>query len=361
MRYRTAHLLLALTLAPTFQSGLALAQPAGAPAGQGKSAALDIEARRATYERARTLLTQARFAEAERLFLQLWAESPTYDVALNLADMEMHLKRYRDAAEHITYAMKHFAPREDTQVAKAFREDLNEAKRHIATVFISVSHPGATVLVDGRPLGLSPLGSEIFLDPGRHLIEARLDGFTTAQQTIAAEAGAEHKLNLQLTESQGIDNAAANQSETRRPPVNGALATGPTTDSSPMAPPSPPQRSAVPAIVALSGAGVGLVTGIVFAVASNNAADRRDELKEQRADGTLPCSRGTPTPGICAELRDEADATVRYRTLAITGFGVAAVGLATGYLLFPSGRSDSVRVSITPSHLGLFAGMSGRF
>lgn len=338
-------------------------------AGLAHAESMNPETRRATYQQARAAQRDARFAEAERLFLKLWTDAPTYDVAFNLAEIEMVQKRYREAAEHLTFGLSHFAPREDAKVAQAFRNDLVEAKRHIATVRIAVNRPGATVLVDGRAVGTAPLKQAVFLDPGAYVLEAQLDGAVAAKQAIDAKAGAEYSVSLELADAAGemstASAATAAPLGTGAPPPPAGAAHGVSSTNAvlpPSAPPPLPERSAVPAIVALSGAGVGLLAGIGFTIASNNAAGRRDDLKEQRAEGRYRCSpQGNPTPEVCDDLRDEANATVQYRTVAIAGFSAAVLGGVAAYLLYPRGSSDSLRVGVVPSSTGFYAGMSGRF
>jgi hypothetical protein len=61
-----------------------------------------------------------------------------------------------------------------------------------------VSIDDAEILVDGQPIGRSPLSEEVFVDPGPHAIEARLHGHEPARQVIEVEGGASVEVALSL-------------------------------------------------------------------------------------------------------------------------------------------------------------------
>ncbi len=57
--------------------------------------------------------------------------------------------------------------------------------------------PGATVSVDGEPVGASPVTKE-GLAPGEHIVEATLRGHQTARETIQVESGQQRVVSLSL-------------------------------------------------------------------------------------------------------------------------------------------------------------------
>src|SRR4051812_2896716 len=54
------------------------------------------------------LALKLRWKEAEPLFQQAWALKHSYDIGGNLGLAELALGKYRDAAEHLSYALKTF-------------------------------------------------------------------------------------------------------------------------------------------------------------------------------------------------------------------------------------------------------------
>src|SRR5262245_26220100 len=57
------------------------------------------------YRRATEAFREKRFEEARALFLNLWTQSKSYDVASSLGLVEYQLKNYAEAAKYYTYAV----------------------------------------------------------------------------------------------------------------------------------------------------------------------------------------------------------------------------------------------------------------
>ena len=75
---------------------------------------------------------------------------------------------------------------------------IQEMEAAIIQLTVTVNEPGAMVLVDGREVGASPLGSVLRLRAGPHVIEARLEGFEDAREEVTTEAGQRREINLEL-------------------------------------------------------------------------------------------------------------------------------------------------------------------
>src|SRR5262249_4086132 len=65
--------------------------------------------------------------------------------------------------------------------------------------------PGADVLVDGQPVGRTPLPGSVAVPPGKRAVELRRAGYRPARQEIALDDGAAGELAFDLQE----DEAAA--------------------------------------------------------------------------------------------------------------------------------------------------------
>jgi hypothetical protein len=72
--------------------------------------------------------------------------------------------------------------------------DLAVARSRVAEISLAVED-GAALLLDGKSLGAAPLGEPLFVEPGRHRLEAR-KGTRTASATVDAVAGQEHRVSL---------------------------------------------------------------------------------------------------------------------------------------------------------------------
>jgi hypothetical protein len=85
-------------------------------------------------------------------FLQAWRLKQHYQIAANLGRAELKLRKYRDAAEHLTYFLRE-ASAVGPDERKAAQAMLDEARAKVGALTIIVDRPGAVVLVDGVAIG----------------------------------------------------------------------------------------------------------------------------------------------------------------------------------------------------------------
>jgi len=86
--------------------------PVATAAAQTKASAADGDETRvrSLYRKAAAAFGAGKYEDAQVLLLEAWHLRRSYDVAAALGQAELELKRYRDAAEHLQYAVKNFAP-----------------------------------------------------------------------------------------------------------------------------------------------------------------------------------------------------------------------------------------------------------
>jgi hypothetical protein len=297
------------------------------------------EADRSTLaQRCRDLFTQgfeainaSQFERARQILTEAMSDCPSYDVAGALGQAELELKRYRDAAEHLDYAITHFPPGESRELLARTKEGLERAKKHVATLRVAVNQPGAEILVDDRRVGISPLKSDLFVEPGAHRVRAAKEGTTRAEQGFEVQAGQSLELTLD------VDNAGS--------PAPGA----PTDD--PGAAPSTGDAAlnhgahsagVPPRTIVLIGGGA--LTAVLLGVAGvyhlrgNSADDDAGRLRTQaRTELGSNCSEGSGHP-TCRELADTLDRRNTSNTIAtvsLIGAGASAAATAVLFLLLP--------------------------
>ena len=152
----------------------------------------------AHFARGKELVKQGKSAEARVEYQAALKARKSYEAAGNLGSLEVALGFFRDAAEHLSFAVLH-APSGTTpaQLQKA-KQRLQEAKSHVAEVAIGVKVAGAEVLVDDLSVGGTPLEDSLFLEPGSHVIEARRAGFETVKLRVEVGAGSSTTVTLEL-------------------------------------------------------------------------------------------------------------------------------------------------------------------
>jgi hypothetical protein len=338
---RTKKLAWVFTLALTGAAALpAAAQPTAVP----RTQALSPEQRQQADEFFRNgsrLYTQQKWAEAEAAFLAAWALNPTYDVAANLGHTEYQLGKYRDASEHLAFALHSWPIVGKRDPRELVQKRLAEARKQVGAVTIRVSRPGADVFVDGKQVGRSPIEQEVFVEPGGRTIEAKLAGFEDARQRIEASKGGEFSVTLALGASGG---QGAGPGETATATPRGAAPPG-----LPPPPPSPVATGPRKEVLIAGGvtAGAALIAGVVFAAMSSSKAADADErmTKLRQLNDPDPCRLHAGDCDAIEASRGAHDMLANGALVGFVGAGMlAASTVAYGLLAHPARPAARVRV-----------------
>lgn len=267
--------------------------------------ASDPDRPRVLYRQAEAAFAAGKVDDARHLLLEAWSVRQTYDVAAALGQAELELKLYRDAAEHLDFAVRNFAPLESEVALDGVKNDLRAAKSQVAEVRIAVNEPGATVSVNAKAVGQSPLAASVFLDPGTHAFGAKLAN-RAQDKRMALARGGFYDLQLVIPPASALPPDAATANDKNYTP---------------------------PIITAVAG-GVALGTGIALLLMAGSKDQKREDLLAS-LPGTNPCGPGSPSASDCADVSDLADSARNLRTGAIISFGAAVgAGVAT-YFLWP--------------------------
>lgn len=298
------------------------------------------------YRQGRQAMFAERWADAHRILSEAWALKQSYDIGALLGQTELNLAMYPEAAEHLAYALRNYPARDPAEPRRRLEQGLALAQARVATFNVQSNVAGATVLVDGREVGLTPLAQPLFLEPGTHRFEASREGYRAVTLNQAAPAGSSTEVSLELTREVGAVPPLASAGSTTSP---AELDVGGSASST-----SPRD------VVLLVGAGLTLVAGgtsAYFALRSSSLRDEEDELREELGGEPGACLAGGSSR--CEDLRqsgeDRADAALGSRVaLAVaTGLGLAT---ATTYLLWKPERSTPrAAVWWTPHGAGVSA------
>lgn len=307
---RTRALSFTLVLAAATISARAGAQP---PA----STAIDAVSTRADdlAHQGNDLALKHNWAGAEALFRRAWLLKQSYDIGGNLGIAELNLGKHCDAAEHLAFALKRFPANGKADHRELLREKLEKVKESIGTLAITVSASGAEVLIDGKRVGLAPLADMVFVEPGTRKIEARLQGYETAMQTVEVKRGGSSDLALML----------------RASVVPRAL---------------PPESHGPRGSVVVAGGvatGVALAVGIGFLAAAGGKGASGRELHGMIAQASRSCVAGAGNyDARCVDLGSITSSGDAFHSVGIgflAGAGAMAVGTAA-YFLWPRSSTN---------------------
>lgn len=308
---------------------IALAAPghahAGPPATQGDAGARA----RDLFKKGMKAYEAGHLPDAYESFTAAWALQKSYDIAGNLASVEMATARYRDAAIHLRFALDNLPPSASSEKQRAYlAELLRSARKQIAVLSIKPDVEGAAITLDGRPLGDEQPRDEVFVEAGDHVISASAPDRLPAERKLHAEKGATLTVALTLGKTSAP------------PPV---VVPPPATGPSPIT------------IAGFITAGLGLAAGTALAIVSKTKADAADtQFQALKASGPWACAGSSPS-AACEALHDarasrDTFANAAFWTLAAaTAIGAGTV--AATFLLPRSAPppSGAPRVSIAPA------------
>jgi hypothetical protein len=135
------------------------------------------------------LFDESKYSEALAEFEQAYALASHPLVLYNLATTHRALSQYAQAVDFYNrFLDEGKGVVKPAQLARGQRE-LDDVLRLIARVDVTTDPEGATVSVDGRAIGPSPLGQPLILGPGDHVVSATLDGHRDAERSFRVAAG----------------------------------------------------------------------------------------------------------------------------------------------------------------------------
>ncbi len=285
---------------------------------------------------------QGQWDRARLFYLSAWRAQHHWQIAGSLGHAEAAMDRNRDAAEHLSIFVRETRDLAgvDPRDAAALARELERARARVGTVSVTVAPAGAEVLIDGVPAGRAPLVDPVFVEPGRHVIEARLDGYRSASEARDLAPGGVAPVSLRLTQ---IPPPAP-------PPVLSPRA---------VAPPAvaPPRGGPIRAVV-IGGAALGVVaTGVGIGLAAASSA---------KAAASTTCETSTTCNGAStlagrrdafAALQDQKVALARASVGTFVGAGVVAAGTVT-YALVGARRANAPRAGLIVYPGGVAASVS---
>lgn len=319
MRGFVLHRMFALAVAPALVAANVVSVPtralANGPAAPASDSP-DTSRPRVLYRQAESAFSAGKYEDARKLLLEAWGIRRTYDVAAALGQAELELKLYRDAAEHLDFAVQNFAPMESENALEGLKSDLRSAKSQVVEARIAVSEPRATISVNGQALGQSPLSASVFLEPGSYVFEAALGPDRKTNKRMALERGGTYDVQLSI-------------------PRSALTATGPIDK-----PDEERQKpNLVPPVTAAIVGGVALVTGVGLLIAANSKDNTREEILNG-LPGTNSCGARADLPSECSRVADLADGAATFRTVAVVSLGAAVGAGVVSYLLWPKASSS---------------------
>lgn len=285
------------------------AAPAASPSAPAPAAPADAEkptdSAETLFRRGNDLAKKDQWAEAEPLYREAWKLKQSYDIAANLGLALFQQKKWSESATFLDFALKSFPASGKPENRSLLENALKIVKDEIGTLNIDISVNGASISIDDKPAGNSPLRDPVFVDPGPHQIKVSLDEYKPALKQINIDKGQSQNIKITL------------EPKPREKPIEPAgFKPGP-----------------IWFIAGGAAALVGLGLGVGMTLAANSKASHAADLRT-----TVGSTNGCNPPSAanaatCSELSDTLEGKDLFSNIAMGGFiGGGVLALATGGL-----------------------------
>ena len=315
-----------LSLAITCNSLTALATPDTSDPKEQASGGDPNKERRDWMNRGNAEYVQKNWEAARDCYRKSWDIKHHYTIAANIADVEMKMGHYAEAAAYLKYVLANL-PENKPAERKVAELQLLECRNHLTVVRVATDVTDATVLVDGRNVGQTPLREDVLLEPGRHVISVTKQGYGEATKELSAEGS-----NVELTLT--LEKASATPVLQPLPTPVSAVPKAPTT---PVSSDSNAYRSGSYLGLVVGAAGVGVGTFFLL-----KAHSRQSDSDSQYSACSPHCSSVQKL-----NIEDLDQNAQHQRTAGAVSYVVGGVGLATAVtlLVLDSKKSSAPRAT----------------
>jgi tetratricopeptide (TPR) repeat protein len=296
-----------------------VAPPAATPPQPATGEVNELELARQHFTQGTKLYKDGDFDAALVQFERAYEVKPNYKVLYNIGQTYFQLRQYVEARDAMQRYVKEGGAQLEGERLAAVTKDLADLEKRIANVTINVNVADATVLVDGKNVGKTPLPGPVPVSEGQRTISVEAPNRGVLQRLIRVAGGESQTLNLTVEEAKVV---VVHTKSTDAKPVH----LGPVF-----------WTTAIGAIVLAGGSGV---TGFIALKAQHDNQDQQKEL------------------GLSPTQLDDSDRRAKNFALTtdiLAGAAIACAGVATVvWLTRPSSKSQ-VGLALTPSSANLVA------
>ena len=357
-----------------FAASPAWAQPAPTPE--------EVQQAQVRWNEGKAYFDAGNFEAARVAFKQAYTVFPHAAFLQNLGEAELRTGRSVEAARHFTAFLRASSSGSPAQRELA-KKSLAKAAERLGSIVVTTNVDDAEIRIDDDIVGRSPLGSMAwYVEPGRHLVTARKDGYLDGNERIDVAIGPPRSVLVRVQRVIG----GTSEMPPEDPKTAGAPAVPASATARIVHEPAPsaftmsaePRRTGVSArtvvllggaALAVGGAAVGTVYALRVGADSTRVSDAQSQLPARGMDyygdpkygenpaGTFCAAPYAEDVSFCRGLDDDLArqrTDRRVRDIAFIGAGVVGVAtLATVFLWRPRASSVSVAPALSPTAPGL--------
>jgi hypothetical protein len=284
----------------------------------------EVEQARKHFGQGLKLYKDGDFDAALVQFERAYAVKPNFKVLYNIAQCHFELRQYVEARDTLSRYLKDGAGSIEAERQSTVQNDLAELERRIAHVTLKVNVTGATVYVDGKKVGVTPLGTPVDVSEGQRTISVETADRGSKQRIVRVAGGEAQTVSLDFA----------------------ALTPSPLTT-----PGSAKADDRAPRAANGLGAGFWITGGLAVALGAGAGATGYFALKAQD-------DHDEDVKRFGVSNRELDDSKKRAQTFALTtdilaGSAIVFAGIATVLLISHDSGSEQVGLGVGPGNLML--------
>jgi hypothetical protein len=284
----------------------------------------DVDQARRHFGQGLKLYKDGDFDAALVQFERAYAVKPNFKVLYNIAQSYFELHQYVEARDTLSRYLKDGAGSIEPERQAAVQADLSELQRRIAHLTLKVDVTGATVFVDGKKVGTTPLGAAVDVNEGQRTISVETTDRGSKQRIVRLAGGEEQTVSVDFAATSAAPATAAASTTTSLPPA-------------------PASRGL--------GAGFWLTGGMAIALGAGAGVTGYLALKA-RDDHDADLVRFGVTESELKDTRDRAK-TFALTTDILAGSAIVCAGIATVLLVTHDSGSQQVGLAVGPGNIAL--------
>ena len=286
-------------------------------------------AARGHFDRGVAAFNEGRFAEAALEFESAYKLSPAPVVLYNIGQVDVALGRSVEAVDAFERYLADGATTISAERRAEVQAEVEKQRTQIGTIAIQTDPAGASIRIDGRLVGTTPLPSPVRVAAGKHTVEARLAGYSPQDRDVDVPGTKQLRTEIKLIPAFANELPLA----PRAPTVQAAQPhVGPVAVSPPLvaAPEQPQAAERSPNWLRLSGyalGGLGVAAVVTGAVVADESANSANDAENRAVSAT----KSSPVTQADVTSYDQAKADFNSAKShnrvgwAIVGIGTAAV------------------------------------
>lgn len=275
---------------------------------------------------------------------------PTKSALFNLANCQRALHRYADAWNSLQRLHSAFGAELAEPMASTSLAQLEELANLTGLLTIETAPTGATISIDGKPVGTTPWTNPLRVTIGQHAVQATLDGHATKESTVRVSPKQTLVLALELEPTPATSPVeSVPPAPTPEQPRKVNILPDRTAPPSPVVPKSETDANLGPAWRTAGWVGMALgVAGIAIGARSGLLAIEVDDRLQHVCEGSHCASRSGSDIERLERLTTSANVFV--------GAGVLLVAAGTTLVLWESSPKASEHVDLSFGPGSVFVG-----